>query len=392
VTPTAESTQNSELRRATLSAHALESLGNYQSADEPLESDISALPGDASVDDRFYYYDDREFWQSFAGINEHETRAINTAEIEIMYAAVSEWVARVPGLYWSEASETFRKIKPENIESRTGNWVTYSPAGKSQKVTGGIGTVKLPPSETGYRLVGLTTSHNASSGAPALVSPEVWEYLNLEEGVVIHGNAQVRPMPAAWAREFPSIKGIPRFCIVLDNVDALQVTEQSASILIHPFTVMEYWENDVQLLDFVYAATDSIDAGYRGDLEQFFDRYKDLNGREGNYLIAADIAQPMWDAKFTSPADMRNQTELNIIEQRVQDNLKGESVIAPLLAQLNSASDKELFKKISDLAGLRHQQWFKNGAQADEASNLVGAAVESTKVAELVQATHQVLD
>ena len=387
-----QSVSASGITRAMLSAHALEALGNYQSADQLLVDEVQVSGTDVAANRSFSYREDRAFWRNFVGINKRTPRQIDKHEIRISYAAVSEWVARIPGLYWSAASEKFRKVKPEDIESRTDNWVTYSPKGKSQKVSGGIGTIKLPPSNTGYRLVSLTTSLNVSSGAPALVSPDVWEGCNLKEGVVLNGNAKVRSMPADWAREFPSIKGIPRPCVVLDNPDSLRITEQSASILIHPFTVMEYWENDAQLLDFVYAATDSAEPGYRGDLEEFFRRYKERNGRDGNYLIAADVAQPMWDAEFASPADMRSQKNagLNLIEKRVNENFNGDQVIEPLLAELTGVSEADILKQISELTGIRWQQWFRNGTLADEATRLVDAAVQSNSVAKLVQATEQV--
>ena len=374
------------MNRSVIAANALEALGNYQIADQPLVVDI-AHPEQAS-EDSFYYIDDQEFWRVFTSSDNWY------GEVEFDELAVSEWVARIPGLYWSKGAEKLRQVAPENIESRTANWVTYSPLGKSQKVTGGIGTVKLPPSESGYRLCSLTTTLNASAGTPVLVSPEVWEHHRLSEGRVVAGKASVRPMPVQWAREFPSLKGIPRLCIVLDKPDALTVPDDKTSVLIHPFTIMEYWEHDKQLLDFVYAATDASDPEYRGELEQFFEGYRQSNDRNGSYLVAADIAQPMWDAEFTSPAQMRGEKapQLNLIERRVQDNFKGESVIDPLLAQLTSAPDSGNLIQVSDLAGIPHSQWSRSGTQADEASHLVAAAVHANKVAELVLATEQVLN
>ncbi len=390
---TEQTQQGTDLTHAVLSAHALESLVNYQSADLPLVEVEAGLPRE-STPDYYGYHEDGRFWLDYVGIDSDDSSPISSRKIYIDQAALTQWVARIPGLYWSSASERFRNMAPENIESRTDKWVTYTPLGKSQKVTGGIGTIKLTPSESGYRLANLTTTLNASAGVPVLISPDVWDHHNLKEGIVISGEASVREMPSNWLREFPAIKGVPRICAVIDNPDTLQVTDTRASILIHPFTVMEYWAENAQLLDFVYATADSVDSGYRGELETFFEKYRKLNDRDGSYLLAADTARPMWESEFATPAEMRKQKNqvLKQIEKRVQDNLKGESVIAPLLAQLNSASDIALLKKISDLAGLRHQQWCKNGSQADESSNLVGAAMEYNKIAELVQATHQVLN
>ena len=62
-----------------------------------------------------------------------------------------QWFPRVPGLYWLDGSENLRQLSPEAEEFRSTHWVSYKPYGKSRKVMGGIGTLRLPPSIDNYR-------------------------------------------------------------------------------------------------------------------------------------------------------------------------------------------------------------------------------------------------
>src|SRR6516225_6595926 len=94
-------------------------------------------------------------------------------------------------------------------------------------VSGGIGTLKFPPDADGFHMVTLTTSHNASTGVLALVSPKVWEHHRLAEGTILCGNARWVALPVEWAPQFPIVLGVPRGCLVLDTVGDILVMEQN---------------------------------------------------------------------------------------------------------------------------------------------------------------------
>src|SRR5260221_13966020 len=87
-----------------------EALANYQVADTPLEQrrDIArpfrTEPGSKSLQQ------DSQFWADrFAEKRDGTPRP---SEVSLEPAAVSEWVARVPGLFWRPGSATMRKLKP----------------------------------------------------------------------------------------------------------------------------------------------------------------------------------------------------------------------------------------------------------------------------------------
>ncbi len=85
---------------------------------------------------------------------------------------VSDWVARVPGLFWAEYSGEIRKHSEQDIAIKSKDWIVFHPLGKSKKVLGGIGTIHLPPNDEGKRLISITSSCNASVGIPLLIYPE----------------------------------------------------------------------------------------------------------------------------------------------------------------------------------------------------------------------------
>jgi hypothetical protein len=240
------------------------------------------------------------------------------------------------------------------------------------------------------RQVGLTASYNASTGVPALVSPDVWDHHHLTEGSIIEwGEARWRGMPQRWAAQFPVIRGIPRGCFVLDDVDAIyRVGERKVPIQAHPFSVMEYWDGPTQLHDFVYATADTAQQGFRRELSKFFEAYRTAKDRNGTYLIAADIADPMWNATFANPEEMRREksAQLRLIEQRVQDAVQGIDIAEALVRKLSGVMNATDLQRLSVQAGIEWRQWWQGGSIGEEAARLVDAAISRGKQQALLHA------
>ncbi len=378
------------LARAFTTAHALEALGNYQDADEPLKtrSEDTVEDSGRGVGLR-HEYSDENFWRTVLRLAEEDPGALqDLADVGLTEVALSEWSPRIPGLYWRKESEILRTAARNEVEFQGSRWTTYSPRGKSQMVTGGVGTLRLPPSEQGYRLGCVSASYNASTGAPVLIAPDVWEHHDLAEGCLLHGRASVQTMPTEWSRNFPTVKGLPKVCLVLSDPDSIDVSPIGAPVQIHPFSIMEYWDDDAQLLDFVYCQADSSDDTGHERLSLFFERYCRDKEREGRYLVAADVANPMWDAEFSSPLEMRTEKahQLKLIESRATEAAEGRDDTEALIRLLSKVSDVGDLKRLSKAAGIPWRRWFQNGTIADEASRLVEQAVGGDKRFRLAQA------
>lgn len=175
---------------------------------------------------------------------------------------------------------------------------------------------------------------------------------------------------------------------MLDDVDQVHFVEQGAPIQVHPYSVMEYWDGATRLLDFVYATAETSDSGFRGRLTQFFEQYRTANDREGTYLTAADISEPMWEPTFSSPEEMRRDkhAQLRLIQRRIEDVLRGTDVTEALVKRLSLFPDATDLKRLSAKAGIQPQRWWQGGTLADEAARLVEAAYSSGKHQALLHA------
>ena len=279
----------------------------------------------------------------------------------------------------------------ERVESQLNMWKIYTLPMESVVVSGGVGTLRLLAAIDGYRLVTLTSSLNASSSVPALVSPDVWDHLLMPEGVLIGGHAVWRDMPLQWAEQFPITSGIPRGCLMLDQPDEVQIWDPGdrAPILVHPFSVIEYSEGPTLPHDFIFAAADTSNPTHRKGLGDFFERHRNEDGHDGTYLLSADIAQPMWDATFGSPAAMRASkgAELRVLEERIKEIVNGQDCVDSLRHMLSDVEMHADRKRLSEKAGIPFQRWAANGiSHADQVVRLIDAAVRSNQQQALLYA------
>src|SRR5262249_50382854 len=144
------------------------------------------------------------------------------------------------------------------------------------------------------------------------------------------------------------------------------------------FSVMEYWEDSTLLHDFVYATVDTSDPRMRERTEEFFKDYRVAKGRDGSYLLGADIANPLWEATFMSPAEMRvhKAAQLKLIEARVEEAVHGEGTTTALVHRLARLDDAEDLKRLSADAGIDWRRWFEGrGRIGEQADRLVAEAI-----------------
>ena len=269
--------------------------------------------------------------------------------------------------------------------------VTLRPYGKSQIVIGGVGTLKLPPSAEGYRLGTLTMSANVSTGVPVLVSPEVWADGRLREGSLVTAQPLIwAQMPLEWSSRFPSTRGMPLGCLLLQDVKQIDATGGGAA-QIHPYTIMEYSIGNAELFDFVFATGNTGDTQHRQRLMQFFDAYKDREGRHGRYLIAADVGDPLWDAAYAGPqelsrADPAAESHLKLLERRVQARLLGDNMEELVLQALGALPDLDFLRRISTQVGISPATWYTGGTLADAAAQFLARVDRKQQLPGVIEA------
>lgn len=105
-------------------AKLIETIENYSLAEE-----IESLNEDISINEILWFSNDEEFWSNvIANPAKYWNQKINLYDF-----VVSDWVARVPGLYWAPSSELIRQHKKEDVVLQSNRWIEFYPPGKSKK-------------------------------------------------------------------------------------------------------------------------------------------------------------------------------------------------------------------------------------------------------------------
>lgn len=308
----------------------IETIKNYSLVDK--SDQVEEIEEGLIEDDHFYT--DKEFWST---ITSNPEASIGN-RFNLYYFVVSNWVARVPGLFWTDNSQLLRREAKSNIAFKSNDWVEFYPPGKSKKVMGGIGTIRLSPSESGSVLLSVSAGCNASSGIPILVFPDVMDQLNLRQGdAVCISGAKWHPMSVQWASSFASTKDIPRGYLVVDTINKIQIIDRDYPVTYHPFSLMEYQSEDALLYDFVYVTADTKVESSKKKIEMFFENYAKKEGRNGEYLLNPDMISPIFESRYMSPSELNEPSQkanVELLYERIRN------------AQFNNASIEQLVLKL----------------------------------------------
>lgn len=362
-------------------ARLLETLENYTVSDiVNIKDQAIEEQGEVSVQS------DEQFWRS---VLEKPDNFIGK-KISIHSCTLTSWVPRVPGLYWSAQATSLRKFAEGYIETVSGSWIHYAPLGKSAIIMGGIGTNMFSPDADGNRILCLTTQHNASLGIPALITAEIWEGMNLKDGYSLEvrkGTWQL--MDQQWITRFPSMKGIPKAYLVVNKPEQIKVVYQSSpNYTFHPYSIMEYYIQDATFYDYVFASENRRDSS-RKELTQFFEWYRIDKGRNGKYLLHADISNPYFEAKYYSPEELRRneitgKTHLHILEEKIKHQyFKGQLLDEIIIALTNKYQDEDEIRRIAAYAGISKAQ-IPRETPSNMISRLVDLCLEAGTLEELI--------
>jgi len=367
-----------------------ESLENYAISD----SDIKDMNLDVDPDGprRDHVYSEERFWNDvFNNPSETLDKRYDFSE----GATICEWLPRIPGLHFKQGSKLLRKTRKTDIEYKSNSWTHLTPLGKSRKVMGGLGTLKFPPDINGYRMVTLTLGNSASSGIPALISPEVWSHFKLKTGSKIDiFFAAWRSLPHHWSTKFATTRGIPKACMMIKDVNQITtISNKTFPIRYHPFSIMKYVKDGAEFFDFVFVNIDSHVDGGREQVYRFLQEYKYHEGRVGQYLIEPDMSNPLisdGDIDCHSPKELREKKTssgayLDLILHRVHDStFKGHS-----LDEIKSLMDLHLnadtIKRYADGMGLNPNIWYlDSNTLSSNNATLLELCVETKKTPFLI--------
>jgi hypothetical protein len=363
---------------ALKASRIVETLENYSVAADT--GHTAAAVATNETDGTGFAHGDENFWRQILDNPEANwNRPFNFGG-----GILSNWTPRIPGLFFAPGSEAMRAAAERHLVSGH----EFAPVGKSVKVIGGVGALALPPDNMGFAMYSFSFSSNSSVGIPALISPEVQEAHQLKQGCMLEVNqARWVKMTMEWAQRFPSIKGIPRGYLLINKPEQVVVIERNLPVEVHPCTIMEYEKNGALLYDYVYVVADTSQADYRKKTEAFFEYYRTKDGRNGRYLLACDMAEPMFDAVYQSPADLRtgyDNGQMALMLERIRNthfNTHTVDELAALLPALypTAASVKTLTTFVELPAGL-----IKDDSAAKMIIELLHKSIEHNKMEELI--------
>jgi hypothetical protein len=234
----------------------------------------------------------------------------------------------------------------------------------------------------------VSTTDNASAGIPVLIPPEVFEKSGLKEGDRLTAKARWVEVPSPWIRALEHQSTIPRGVLRFDRPEDVQITRRTVAVQVHPFSVMEYRKGPAIFLGFVYCTADTRLPSFRDEVTEFFDIYKEEEGRHGRYLLAADMIDELWTATYGSPMELRKARDLDAkwdaMQLRLEEARQGLQLVRDLIDCL-AATDHELVDQLASALRIPRNTWW-GFVQPRRATRLVISAARYGKLDALREA------
>jgi hypothetical protein len=303
------------------------------------------------------YSDEGHFWNDVLSRDkERVPREGDT--IRLRGFGLSRWVPRVPGLFWKAESSLLRTnadeyqlpvevMQPNFREKHVGQILT--PKGKTLKILGGVGNVRLRPTNQGLLLVA-SSSGEYWRGIPVFIRDEVLTH----RGLIPTGTMAVitgvwTSIPQEAALGLGGEAGIPRKCLVVNRSRDLELKRNSVMVgFSSAWTLFERRDERTNLraYDFAYStfAVDSEESPVgihrhfteeeeAGDwLREYIDKF---NGRA---LTDYDEDTPHFDALLPINELMSREVQperlRSFIEQVKRSALSEDEVVYEKLPEL----------------------------------------------------------
>ena len=134
---------------------------------------------------------------------------------------IFSWLPRAAGLHYTPQAIEARRFAQGHIVDIDGKHVVYDPYGKQSMLDGGVGCIRLRPFDTGWWLLGASSSGVAHEGIPLLVNGDDYAAINgevAERGCVVRDvKGTLTFLPAKLADEQSS--GMPQLCVCVETLE-----------------------------------------------------------------------------------------------------------------------------------------------------------------------------
>ena len=143
---------------------------------------------------------------------------------------------------------------------------------------------------------------------------------------------------------------------------------------------------------FLSATTEQL--SFRTAIQDFFETYRTSQNRNGRYIFSADMTQPLWKARFSSPQEMLEkddfaESQLDVLSSRVRgdtfkDNITIDAINKTILKQYGGNADG--LKLITGNIGIEDWEWYRNEPVAKLSIRILDLCLEKNKVDALLDA------
>ncbi|WP_172279469.1 hypothetical protein [Chryseobacterium sp. LAM-KRS1] len=363
-----------ELQKGT---NFLETLENYSLAA------VGATEPEETEDDIATFYTDEEFWYQVLNDPDYYWNK----KVSLVDFVISDWIARVPGLYYMPSSKNLRLNAESNITKVIREFKEFNPTGKSQMVMGGIGTLLLPPTSDGKILMSATSSFNSSLGIPLLIFPEVLNFI--KHGFLVRiKEAKWQAMEETWSKRFASTDNIPRGYLVIDSIEKIEImSKYEFPVVYHPFSIMEYEKDEGYFYDYVYVTSDSKSRNAEDNIVDFFHNYAKKEDRFGEYLISSNMVNPLFPSRYVSSSDLNKESEranLELLQHRIRDTFFKKVSLEQLMIKLPIHYDSlASLKTLSRMVGINPNR-IMEGSAVEFSNQLINQCIKQNKIETLV--------
>ena len=349
------------------------------------------------------YLDEESFWRDAFNVAESGREL---GKVVLRKFLLSDWVPRVPGLYWKTESVQLRAQADGHImQPSSGEFgadaPTYLPSGKTLQILGGVGNVRLSPTISG-QVFCASSSGEYWRGIPVLIQSEAWNSLGeIPTGRKADVTGVWTAMPRDVSAGLGGGAGIPRYCLVVKSPRDINVSAKSAPGYGSSWTLFERRDPQTSLVtyDFAYSVfavgPKQTNAGWNGSFSDVGDASRFLQDYvsyfKGRMLTDFDERLPRFDAFLPISELMSREVDpvkLRSFVERVKKNaLSPETVRYNHLPQVLMANfDLEDLRLLAfDYLGLSLQDLIgATAGKADAVDALISFCEQEERLADLV--------
>ena len=249
------------------------------------------------------YHKEADFWRDLIGYDLDGHSSQNKLRLNDIVALrgfqLSEWFPRSPGTYWTLDGKARRDWAANHIERWDQETEVLSPTGKTQLVTGGVGTCRVKAHDGGndkrYGLLCATSSGICDAGIPVVVEEAVYDSvcdaLHDDGGVEADLTGRLMALPFDRVETLISARGaeipdhmksllttpleVPSYYLRVES--RLQVKKLASDFRLEA-SAWTLYSDDAGAWSFTYAGFDPRAHGAIERATQFLTNYVDRHG------------------------------------------------------------------------------------------------------------------